>query len=1430
MVTQARKLLEDALYERLEGRFGIHCEGAIEELSRMRHLDMFEAAYRMELLAHLQHLQAAGFSRSDALAQLVREIAFTHLNRLCAYKMCEERKLIRESVSRGINSRGFKFYLADHPADEHLWKEGHQDEAYRNFLVWLGGTLSSEIGILFSTDDPASHLFPPHHVLEKLLELINSESLNGIWKEDETIGWIYQYFTPKELRDQARKESQAPRNSYELAFRNQFFTPRYVVEFLVDNTLGRIWYEMCSGFSAIADRCKYMVRRPDEVFLAKMDDNTKDTFDLFKAERCGSIAPYTAREKDRHRLFMLAHCVNAYHRGHSLYEDKTKEWSGALREKILADGSLDSLKTQELMDLLFITARADRCNEGFFDSEINIMVKAAEEVRKRAFKACKEELSQEEMLKLPHFIEYRPLKDPRDLKILDPACGSGHFLLYCFDLLMQIYQEAYERESAPSFTGTGKALKDDYPDREAFLREIPGMILRYNLHGIDIDLRATQIASLALWLRAQRAYQEMELKGDDRPSITKSNIVCAEPMPGEEEMLEEFVSPLEPKILGHFVRQIFNKMKLAGEAGSLLKIEEELAEEIKKTKKEWSRAFTPAVMDKRGQLSLFTEAELDEIDDIKSKQMTIFDLSDVHDEDFWNRAEEQVLEALRRYAEESSNGPSCQKRLFAEDAARGFAFIDVLRKRYDVVVMNPPFGEPSKGAKDYIVAKFPESKSDLACAFVERWLAKCVMRGNLGAITTRTPFFLSSYTDWRKDVILKEGALSVFADFGGGVLDAMVETAAYCLSNAADRSPSLFLRMIREEDKGTALKDAIDNHFDKKRFTVPSSSFSMIPNSPLSYWVGERIRRLFVELPAFEGEGRTVKAGLCTGDDFRFVRLWWEVQRKEEARSRQDTISGKRWVPFAKGGSFSPFYYDIHLVVNWDEDGDHIRTNIQPGTRVQNTEYYFRPGLTWPLRTTSGIGFRAFPKGSIFGHKGPCAFISDPEITLSILNSSSFESLLKLQLSAADAAARSYEVGLIQKVPFPESLPAELGHYSESCIQLTRSLDTVNETSHVFLFPALIRNQRHNLKERLIGWAEEQERARTGIKEAQEAIDDLAFDLYGISEEDRKMILSDDVSMKSDTDEGSEGDEKSPTRDEDSEYDAAPQDGGALTQALISWCVGTAVGLWDVRLATGERPIPALPDPFDPLPIYSPGMLQEIPADYPIVIDADGILVDDEAHSDDIVRRVRDVLALLWKEQAGDIEKEACEILGVKGLREYFAKPGKGGFFDDHIKRYSKSRRKAPIYWFLQSSKKNYSLWLYYHRLDKDMLFKALENYVRPKIQREENRLSELRQKKAALGDSGGKEAKNLDKDIERGDAFLSELIDFREKLERAAKLYLVPDLNDGVVLNIAPLWELVPWSEAKKYWDELVKGSYEWSSIGKQLREKGLVKEKQRR
>jgi hypothetical protein len=225
--------------------------------------------------------------------------------------------------------------------------------------------------------------------------------------------------------------------------------------------------------------------------------------------------------------------------------------------------------------------------------------------------------------------------------------------------------------------------------------------------------------------------------------------------------------------------------------------------------------------------------------------------------------------------------------------------------------------------------------------------------------------------------------------------------------------------------------------------------------------------------------------------------------------------------------------------------------------------------------------------------------------------------------------------------------------------------------------------------------------------------------------------------------------------------------------------------------------------------------------EYPLDIAWDGILVDDQGHPKDVVGQIRSILDIVRGAQAEKTEQDACAVLSVKSLGDYFR--NSRAFWEDHLKRYSKSRRKAPIYWLLQSSKRSYGLWIYYHRLDADLLFKALTNYVDPKIQREEGRLADLRSQKAQAGATGSA-VRQAEGGIERQEALIAELRDFRDKLNRAASLGLKPDLDDGVVLNAAPLWELMPWKVAKDYWQELLKGEYAWSSIGKQLRAKKRV------
>jgi hypothetical protein len=267
-----------------------------------------------------------------------------------------------------------------------------------------------------------------------------------------------------------------------------------------------------------------------------------------------------------------------------------------------------------------------------------------------------------------------------------------------------------------------------------------------------------------------------------------------------------------------------------------------------------------------------------------------------------------------------------------------------------------------------------------------------------------------------------------------------------------------------------------------------------------------------------------------------------------------------------------------------------------------------------------------------------------------------------------------------------------------------------------------------------------------------------------------------------------------------------------------------------MRFATHEKHPSEFSDPFAPLPVCPPGQLQNeqgLPLtqddvqrlqavgkwDYPIEIPWDGILVDDPENANDIARRVRDVLSVIWKKRADDIEQEVCQILGVKDLRDYLSKPAL--FFADHLKRYSKSRRQAPIYWPLSTASGSYTLWMHYHRLNDDVLYTALNKYVKPKI---DNTEKQLRLLESDLPSAAGRDATKLRDALEKERLLFEELRGFRDELQRVASLPYNPNPHDGVLITASPLWKLFrlpKWrKDIQECWSKLEAGEYDWAHL----------------
>jgi hypothetical protein len=591
---RARRLLEEDFAAQLEGDFDVQAGRGIAATGGT-HLTARQAYQRERIVAAIEHKRAAGMSAAEAVNDYLRDAAFTTLNRFVALKMLEARELLQECITKGEQSSGYREFCFLAQGIPLL----PDSAGYRLYIECLFDELSTEVKVLFDRQDPSSALWPRRTTFEHLLGILNATELSGVWGEDETIGWVYQYFNGQDERRKMREESQAPRNSRELAVRNQFFTPRYVVQFLTDNTLGRIWYEMRRTKTLLADRCEYMVRKPGEEFPP------------------------------------------------------------------------------------------------------------------------------------------RAKKDPRDIRILDPACGSGHFLLYAFDLLLTSYEEAYVDPESPKSVLTGRTLAEDHDSGiDDLRREIPRLILAHNLHGVDIDPRCAQIAQLTLWMRAQRAYRDLGLARAERPRIRRSNIVVAEPLVADEQSVKEFVARLGDAHLARVFLDLVDALRLAGDLGLLLRVEALVSRSAE-----------------AGQTA-----------------------------DLFAPTEERIRTTLARFVEEEGTRASTRRRLFADDAVQGVGLLSIAEKKFDVVLMNPPFGVGSTRAKKDFEKAYPRTRNDVLAAFVERGIEMLTPLGRLGAITSRTGFFLPRFQKWREEIILRDAPPVVMADLGLGVMDAaMVESAAYCL-------------------------------------------------------------------------------------------------------------------------------------------------------------------------------------------------------------------------------------------------------------------------------------------------------------------------------------------------------------------------------------------------------------------------------------------------------------------------------------------------------------------------------------------------------------------------------------------------------------------------------------------------------------------------
>ena len=1259
LVATARSTLYEDAERTLRGTYGILPDGTLQPVQGLAS-DRSVRARRATLEAVIHHLRADGASARPAVERLTREVAFTHLNRLLAIRVADALGILAPSLRDGAASAGFRQWVTDLAP---LLATADDTGGYWTYLSQCADELAVDAPALFDPRNPLLALRPSKAALERVVALLADPANADLWDADDTFGWAYQFFNTKDERQRMRDKSAAPRDSRELAVRNQFFTPAYVVRFLVHNTLGR-------------------------------------------------------------RL-------------------------------------VDADPATPLLDQL-------------------------------------------DLLVDPPTIKGAPVALAQ-IKVLDPACGSGHFLLGCYDVL----------EAAWALQGV--------PPEAAAARIVPC------LWGIDIDPRAVQVAQAAVIFRARRAC--------GRAPLPPPNIVCARALPEDEAAWTHAEAGL-----GADLRRLVSEMRAALRdapvLGSLLKVERRLDREIRST---------IAGADDTG-YDLFTSAGI------------------AHDN--FGNAERAVLAALQRAADATTSTPA--ERLLAAEASDAVRFLEAVRHRYDAVLMNPPFGEPVPETKEYLKAAYPwipTKDYNLLAAFVGRGLELCRPDGYVGAITSRAGLFLKTFEAWRTEVLLRNTVVAL-ADFGLGVMeDALVESAAYVVSSARSQHDhvGVYIRLLRDADRPAGLAAAVANSRkgeDRRVFRVPNEDFAAIPGGPMAYWMSESIRRLFTDLPRLEGNGGEVRQGLASGDDFRFLRVFWEVDPRRIAQTRDETNRGKRWVPFAKGGEYSPYWSDIHLLLDWEHDGERIRG--YPGARPQNIQYFFRPGLTWPRRTASGFGIRALPSGCAFGDKGP-AIVTEVRLPLMAwLTSRIVVALIGAQQPAGDetqsgVASKSYEVGEVQNLPWPfaasDSLD-ELAQRVRTLVECSVEPDRHDETCRLFSGAW----HRGGMTIRELAECRQrghENRALAMLAESQRVEQVLLHQLE--IDENGRQFLDDDQSPHAD----SYPREPMPDVELAARFLAEPIDrvideivsttGGSRAVAnltyvgdrrlevlahafrrhpsllvelrrergilppeepartaadLVSYLVGVAFGRWDPRETRSMGQF----DPFAPVPLCPPTMLvgddgfptTVVPSGYPLPIPSDGVLLDEPGHTFDLTSAVESAARVAIPNQEALLD-DAVAVLGGASLREYLAK----AFFKEHLGRYSKSRRQAPVYWQLALPSGQWSAWLYAPRFSREMLY-ALVALAGHRLALADERL------RAFQGDdtlSGRQRQKAVDEER----TLAAELQELRDDVARLAGLGWQPDLDDGHVLCAAPFARWFPkntWRQLDEQLTAIKTGAYPWSGI----------------
>lgn len=675
----------------------------------------------------------------------------------------------------------------------------------------------------------------------------------------------------------------------------------------------------------------------------------------------------------------------------------------------------------------------------------------------------------------------------------------------------------------------------------------------------------------------------------------------------------------------------------------------------------------------------------------------------------------------------------------------------LLGKQYDAVIANPPY-MGGKGMntvlKDFAKKKFPDSKSDLFAMFIERGFEWCKDSGFNSMVTMQSWMFLSSYEAFREK-ILRERTIQTMAHFGTRafpeISGEVVQTTAFVMQGKyLNEFKPVFFRLvdIEQDQKEAVLKQGL-NRFD----TTIQDDFNKIPGSPLAYWINSIVRNLFNNTSV--SEYSIQESSQClTGDNNKFLRFSWELQESKVGIN-------KKWLFYAKGGSFRKWYGNIENVVNWSPEAiHHYRTSKVP--RIIPEYLWYKQGITWSFISSVTPSFRFLPENAVFDVGGSSIFFKDNQdlnFFLGLLNTP-----ITTLLVGIFNQTMNFQLRDIRNLPICSSkdeIHKLVNELVTRCQKIAKNDWDSYETSWDFTQNPVIRMGQPNLEQAFNSWQQQNADAVAEMKRLEEENNKLFIDAYGLQDELTPDIPDEQITL---------------TR-ADREKDS---------QRLVSYALGCMMGRYSLD---------------EPGLIYAHAGNQDFDASryQTFPADADGIIPLTEMHwfEDDATHRIQEFLTAVWGKDTLDanmlwlaesLDKKASET-AEDTIRRYLASK----FYKDHMQTY----KKRPIYWLFSSGKQGaFQALVYLHRYNESTLARMRTEYVMPLISKMAAYANSLETAKES-SDSAA-EIKRIEKKLQDLHKQQAELSSFEEKLRHYADQRISLDLDDGVKVNYGKFGDLL--------------------------------------